>query len=91
MAIRYPVDPRDIPPDKAARRLHLSLAEFEAARARLERRGFPAPDPDTGMYDLKAIDAWMDGRHHLTAPREARDAHGVVAERIARMTARNGL
>lgn len=85
MAIRFPVEPRDVPPEKAARRLHLSLPEFEIARARLERRGFPAPDPDTGMYDLKAIDAWMDARHHLTAPREARDARGVALDRISRL------
>ena len=85
MAIRFPIEPRDIPPDKAARRLHLSLPEFEAARPRLERRGFPAPDPDTGMYDLKAIDAWMDSRNHLTAPREARDAHGLMRDRISRL------
>ena len=26
--IRYRVDPRDVPPEKAARRLHLTLARF---------------------------------------------------------------
>ncbi|MFG1371542.1 hypothetical protein V5F32_05135 [Xanthobacter oligotrophicus] len=85
MAIRFPVEPRDIPPDKAARRLHLSLPEFEAARPRLERRGFPPPDPDTGMYDLKAIDAWMDRRSHLTAPAAARDAREGALARIANL------
>lgn len=85
MAIRYPVEPRDIPPEKAARRLHLTLSDFDAVRARLERRGFPVPDPDTGMYDLRAIDAWMDKRHHLTAPCEAQQSPGLMRDRIARM------
>jgi hypothetical protein len=26
--IRYRIDPRDVPPNKAARRLHLTLARF---------------------------------------------------------------
>lgn len=87
-SVRFPVEPRDVPPAKAARRLHLTLAEFDEMRPRLVRRGFPSPDPDTGMYDLKAIDEWMDRRSgiaSLTNPSAARDARGVVSERLRAM------
>jgi hypothetical protein len=42
--IQYPIDPRDVPPTKAAPRLHLTLAEFITALPDLYRRGFPRPD-----------------------------------------------
>ena len=54
--VRFHVDPRDVPPEKAARRLHLTLNEFKALLPKLRKRAFPNPDPTTGMYDLKAID-----------------------------------
>lgn len=57
-AIRYSVAPGDVPPEKAARRLHLTLAEFDAVKERLFARKFPRPDPDTGNYDLEAVDRW---------------------------------
>jgi hypothetical protein len=60
--IRFSVAPRDVPPTKAARRLHLTLPEFDAVRDELYGRGFPRPDPTTGMFDLVKIDQWMDGR-----------------------------
>ena len=60
--IRFRIDPRDVPPAKAARRLHLTLSEFERALPELRRRGFPQPDETTGNYDLAAIDDWMDCR-----------------------------
>lgn len=62
-AIRYRVDPGDVPADKAARRLHLTPERFTAVLPDLLRRGFPAADPTTGMYDLDAIDLWRKGRH----------------------------
>ena len=65
-AVRFPVDPRDVPLPKAARRLGMTEADFVGLRDRLFARGFPRPDPDTGHYDLKAIDAWMDSRSGLT-------------------------
>lgn len=78
-AIRFAVDPRMVPVVKAARRLHLTAIEFEAKRVALEAIGVPPPCPVTGHYDLKAIDAWMDGRVASSsdkvvpfAPREAR-------------------
>ena len=62
--IRYRVDPRDVPPEKAARRLHLTLARFNELLPNLIKRGFPESDPDTGMFDLDAIDLWRKSRHH---------------------------
>jgi hypothetical protein len=71
--IRYRVDPGDVPPEKAARRLHLTLEHFQELLPRLLARGFPAADVDTGMYDLEAIDSWRRNRHRaaeapLTTP-----------------------
>ncbi|AZO77524.1 MULTISPECIES: hypothetical protein [unclassified Bosea (in: a-proteobacteria)] len=81
--VRFPVEPRDVPPVKAARRLHLTLAEFEAVLPRLLQRGFPRPDQDTGFYDLKAVDQWMDNRSALTPSNRPRDARDVTTERLA--------
>jgi hypothetical protein len=61
-SIRFPVEPRDVPDVKAARRLHLTLKVFNVVKEELFRRGFPHPDPTTGMYDLRKIDQWMDAR-----------------------------
>ena len=83
--IRFRVAPRDVPPVKAARRLHLTLGEFEMKKEELYRRGFPRPDPTTGFYDLVKIDRWMDQRRELsTAPDRPRDAREVLAGRFSR-------
>jgi hypothetical protein len=84
--IRFPVDPRDVPPEKAARRLHLTPAEFRTKLPSLLARGFPQPDPTTGMYDLAAIDQWITGRHTpgprpLTAEPMLRNAQEVFGDR----------
>lgn len=88
--IRFPVAPRDVPRDKAARRLHLTEKDFDLVLPELEARGFPRPDPTTGMYDLLAIDRWMDERTQLglTAQPSARNAGEEFAERLGRL--RNG-
>lgn len=65
--IRYRVDPGDVPPEKAARRLHLSIERFTELLPKLLDRGFPAPDPDTGMYGLEAIDLWRRDRDKLAS------------------------
>jgi len=84
--IRHRVDPRDVPPAKAARRLHLTLAEFNERLPELRLRGFPAPDPTTGNYSLPAIDRWMDARDRLTSPKLAPDdQEELINERIARL------
>jgi len=87
--MRFRVEPRDVPPEMAARRLGKTLAAFDAALPCLLARGFPKPDPDTGNYDLHAIDRWCDARHphlfSLTVVPTARDARTVASERLARM------
>ena len=81
--VRFSVAPRDIPPTKAARRLHLTLCEFERMKEELYRRGFPRPDPTTGHYDLVKIDRWMDERDR-PSPDKPRDAREVLAGRFSR-------
>lgn len=81
-SVRFSVDPRDVPPVKAARRLHMTLADFEQALPRLAARGFPCADPDTGNFDLKAIDAWMDRRSGLANASEAQDAASGFNDRL---------
>jgi hypothetical protein len=87
--MRFRIEPRDVPPEMAARRLGKSLAEFNATLPRLMARGFPGPDPDTGHFDIYAIDRWCDSRHaHLFgdgAVMQARDASTVARDRIAAM------
>jgi len=84
-SVRFPVEPRDVPASKAARRLHLTLREFEEVRDQLYARGFPRPDPTTGNFDLVEIDRWMDGRHQqqmpLADPHKPKDARDVVKRR----------
>ena len=85
-AIRFKVEPRDVRPDVIARRMGTSLADFRAALPNLVARGFPQYDPDTGNFDLLAVDRWCDARHpHLfggTAQMQARDASTVAKCRI---------
>jgi hypothetical protein len=67
-SVRFRIDPGDVPPEKAARRLHLTLAEFTEKLAKLRQRGFPSPDPTTGMFDLDAIDQWRRSLASATVP-----------------------
>jgi hypothetical protein len=86
--IRFRVEPRDVPAVKAARRLHLTLAQFEAKKEELFARQFPRPDPTTGMYDLVAIDAWQNARNPQLisgAGNGPVDARTVAEERLARL------
>jgi hypothetical protein len=87
--IRFRVDPRDVPLEKAARRLHLAATEFRAKLPALLARGFPQPDLTTGMFDLAAIDRWMTARHNaaaygLTAAPTPRNAQEVFVDRRER-------
>jgi hypothetical protein len=92
--VRFKVCPRDVPTVVAARRMGLTETEFQEKLSRLLARGFPTADPDTGNFDLHAIDRWCDARHaHLFgngSVMQARDARTVVPERIARMKAGTG-
>lgn len=60
--VRHKIEPRDVPPCKAARRLHLTLDDFREKLPELKSRGFPDPDPTTGNYFLADIDCWMENR-----------------------------
>jgi hypothetical protein len=91
--MRFRIEPRDVPPDAAARRLGKAIGDFQAALPDLVARGFPQADPTTGNFDLAAIDRWCDARHpHLfgSLPMEAADASNVVQDRIARLRAERG-
>jgi hypothetical protein len=58
--IRFKVEPRDVPPAKAARRLHLSLDEFRTKLPELVGRGFPPADPTTACFIyLQLISGWQ--------------------------------
>jgi hypothetical protein len=84
--MRFQVAPRDVPAEYAARRLGMTLAEFQAKLPNLIARGFPQADPDSGNYDLDAINRWCDARHvHLFggSDMQARDASTVAKGRIA--------
>ena len=92
--MRFRIEPRDVPPDAAARRLGKTLTDFGAALPDLVARGFPQADPTTGNFDLAAIDRWCDARHpHLFGGGpaiEARDAKDVVRDRLAKLRAGRG-
>ena len=82
--IRFPIEPRFVPPNKAARRLHLTLDVFTAKLPQLVASGFPAACPITGNFDLKAIDAWADRRSGLTSdsPASGIDMTALVTARL---------
>ncbi len=88
MAIRFHVEPRDAPAAMAARKLGLTEVRFNECLPDLLARGFPSPDPTTGHFDLKAIDAWQDRRSGLAIAipeTMAKDATSVVGARLAGM------
>lgn len=93
MTVRFKLPPGgDVPPDVAARRLGLSPQAFALKLDALTDRGFPAPDPTTGNFDLDAIDAWRRRRHpqlfsgeRLLLGPPAREAHDLTRERLRRV------
>lgn len=72
----------------AARRLGIAAHIFQQKLPDLLARGFPDPDPTTGNFDLKAIEAWQDSRSGLSSPvlSIAKDAGSVISGRIARLS-----
>lgn len=85
-ALRFHVQPGDVPLAAAARRLGLEENQFRALLPRLLSRGFPAPDVDTGHFDIEAIDDWRRRRHHATAPLtgapSAMEARDTISRRL---------
>ena len=81
--IRFAVEPRLVPPGKAARRLHLTLAEFNAKLVALARNGFPKPCSVTGHYDLVAIDIWLDQRARIGSQDDIASEQELMRQRIA--------
>ena len=86
-SIRHRVDPLDVPPTKAARRLHLTLQEFRESLPNLISRGFPMPDPTTGNYYLPAIDAWMASRGNSATCQSTSitDVDMILKQRLERL------
>jgi hypothetical protein len=87
-SIRFKVEPRLVPPNKAARRLHLTLIEFQSKLPSLINHGFPYPCLITGYFDLIAIDHWLDGIAGLSSSEEAFPASTLdkaISDRIARL------
>ena len=74
--VRFKIEPRLIPVTLVARRLGISLGEFEKKLPALLADGFPAAIPILGTYHLEMVDRWIDARH-LNQPIKA----GVVAHR----------
>jgi hypothetical protein len=88
--MRFHVIPGDVPPEFAARRLGLSLAEFEAKLPALLQRGFPRADDTTGHYCLEAIDQWRLRRFPALFPVSATEGCGAKTDReTARARIRN--
>lgn len=88
MALRFQIEPRDVPAHLAARRMGLTEARFRDALPQLQARGFPKADETTENFDLDAIDEWCKRRHpelFLISSEQARDARAVVNDRLARL------
>ena len=82
--MRFRVEPRDIPPEVAARRLGLTCPQFQEKLPALLARGFPPPDETTGNYCLEAVDAWRLRRYPNLFP-----APCIEGPKTDRDTARN--
>lgn len=92
MTLRFRIDPGDVPPLAAARKMGLSVDVFREQLPDLLARGFPQADPTTGNYDLDAINEWRRARYphlyrgpSLTTNQSARNAKDVVADRLGKM------
>jgi Meiotically up-regulated gene 113 len=77
-SIRFHIEPRDVRPPVAARRLGLTLGAFEEALPSLLADGFPAVDETTGNYDLRAIDVWSNRKKGYRKPIGGANPRGFV-------------
>ncbi len=62
MRRRQPLPLGDGPEQDAAKMMGMPLAEFRKKLPRLLSRAFPPADPDTGKFDLDAINEWRRQR-----------------------------
>ena len=87
--MRFHVEPLDVPPAVAARRLGLTLEQFQDKLPDLLCRGFPAPDETTGHFCLEAIDRWRVRRFPQLFPLPCIEGpktdRGTVRDRIRNM------
>lgn len=83
-APRVSIIPRGVAAEHAARRLGLTLGDFNQVLPELFSRGFPRPDLTTKRFDRKAIEVWMDAQSGLAVASEARDG-SVISARIEAM------
>jgi hypothetical protein len=83
--MRFRVEPRDVRPEYAARRLGPTYPEEIA-------RGFSRADTGTANHDLDAVNKWrMAGHPHLNGGEhtiEAHDASTAAADRIVKLATR---
>ena len=80
----------DVSASSVAELLGLSVSDFEARWPVLRTRGFPEPDPTTGLFCIEAVDRWRLRRHaqlfpELTAPPAAAHADAVFNDRMRRL------
>jgi hypothetical protein len=80
----------DVTAAAVAELLGLSLSDFMARDQAFRARGFPEPDPTTGLYCIEAVDRWRLRRHptlfpELTVAPAAAHAETVFAERMRRL------
>jgi hypothetical protein len=83
-------DRGDVAASAVADLLGLTLADFNSREAALRERGFPEPDPTTGLYCIEAVERWRLLRHpqlfpELTTAPTAAHASAVFDERIRRL------
>lgn len=82
-SVRFPVQPRLLPPQKVARWMHLTLEEFQKLLPDLRKEGFPAACRVTGHYDFMAIEAWQNKRSGLSGGATPEDHKAIMRQRIA--------
>ena len=92
--MRFHVQPRCAPSHIAARKIGLTLVQFEAMLPELRKQRFPEPDPVTGNYDLEAIDRYIEARNPelfgAVGPSAAVTDHNVIRGRLDRLRAAVG-
>jgi hypothetical protein len=75
-------DKGDVPAAVVAARLGLSIGDFDTRRAALTERGFPDPDPTTGLWCMEAVDRWRLRRHSQLFPELRNDPIAVDAATV---------